>query len=559
MRVEAGGLRALAIERLAVAADRDQPELGAARHRPQSSRDLEAVDPGQPDVDQGDREVAGLRVGQTILAADRGQHLVAVQLEQQAQALARVVVVLDDEDPRRTKRGRRGQLCGRCRRGASGQADDELATEPFSRAERLDRAAMQLDQPPDEGQAEAEAVGARVARSAPSNEQIEDLRQQGGRDPAAGIADAQHRLRAVPLHADVDTAATRGVAERVVQQICDHLLEPRSIPDHPDRVGLQHHLVLGGLAGRLESLERAPGHVRERDRVAFDDDPPGGHARDVEQVVHEAGQVMGLASDDHPDLRGLVVLATQLLEHGHRVADRRQRIPELVGEHREELVLASVPLLDLAIEAAIVEGDGGAARQIANEIDVGGGVAATGIEHGERHRPERGPARGERRDDRPHPAAVLREQGLELVAGDDAQGRVEDLAVHGGAGGRRAEPPLGVDAEPDPLGLGRSGRIGRHDAGQVRHVGEHGAEQIAGDRGALERPGQDARGLGEHAQSDVVGFRGGAGGLLRGQGNSLFGVAARLGVHPRQLHEHPHLGAQDVWQERAEQIVHGAQ
>src|SRR5439155_16841218 len=69
MRVEAGGLRALAIERLAVAADRDQPELGAARHRPQSSRDLEAVDPGQPDVDQGDREVAGLRVGQTILAA----------------------------------------------------------------------------------------------------------------------------------------------------------------------------------------------------------------------------------------------------------------------------------------------------------------------------------------------------------------------------------------------------------------------------------------------------------------------------------------------------------
>src|SRR5258707_5592382 len=79
VRVEAGGLRALPIDGLTVAADGDEPELGAACRRPQSTGDLEAVDPGQAEIDEGDREVAGLRVVQTILAAARGHHLVAVQ------------------------------------------------------------------------------------------------------------------------------------------------------------------------------------------------------------------------------------------------------------------------------------------------------------------------------------------------------------------------------------------------------------------------------------------------------------------------------------------------
>src|SRR5207245_2279345 len=142
VRVEAGGFRALAIERLAVAADRHQPDLGAVRHRPQPPGDLEAIDSRQAEVDQGDREFAGLRVVEPVLAAARGHHFVTVELQQQAQALARVVVVLHDEDPRRTERGRRGQIRRRDGRGASGQANDELATEPFSRAGRFDGAAV---------------------------------------------------------------------------------------------------------------------------------------------------------------------------------------------------------------------------------------------------------------------------------------------------------------------------------------------------------------------------------------------------------------------------------
>ena len=317
--------------------------------------------------------------------------------------------------------------------------------------------------------------------------------------------------------------------------------------------------MLRRLARRLERLERPPGHVAQRHRLALDHDPAGGHPRDVEQVVDETGQVVGLASDDHPDPRGVVVLGSELFEHRDRVADRGQGISKLVGQHREELVLAAIALLDLAIEAPVVERDRRAARQIADEIDVGGGIAAVGFEHGARHRAERRAASRQGRHDRPRPAAVLRGQRLELVADDHAQSRVENLAVPLDAGGWRAEPALGVDAQPHTLGFGRSGGVGGDHAGEVGDVRQHRAKQVAGDRGALERPGQHARGLGQHAQPEVVGLRGGPGGLLRGERHPLFRVTACLGVHPRQLDEHPDLGAEDVWQERAEEIVDGAE
>src|SRR4030095_15434944 len=135
-----------------------------------------------------------------------------------------------------------------------------------------------------------------------------------------------------------------------------------------------------------------------------------------------------LASDDRPDPCGVVVLTADPLEHAYRVADRAQGISKLVGEHREELVLATIAFLDLAVEASVVAGDGRAAPEVANEIDVGRGVAAAGIEHGEGERAERGAACRQRRHDGPYLASVRRGQRLQLVALDHAQTRGEQLA-----------------------------------------------------------------------------------------------------------------------------------
>jgi hypothetical protein len=44
-----------------------------------------------------------------------------------------------------------------------------------------------------------------------------------------------------------------------------------------------------------------------------------------------------------------------VLQHVHGVGDRRERVAQLVREHREELVLALVRLLDLAVEQRVLE------------------------------------------------------------------------------------------------------------------------------------------------------------------------------------------------------------
>src|SRR5262249_52773181 len=160
-----------AIDRLAVAADRDEAQVAPAGRRPEPAGHLEAVDPREPQVDQRDREFARLRVLEAVLAADRDLHRVTVELEQQAEAPAGGLVVLDQEDPRRARHRRRRRAGQRDGRRTRRQPDDELAAVPFARAERLHRAAVELDQPADQGQAEPEAIGARVAGAAAAYEQ----------------------------------------------------------------------------------------------------------------------------------------------------------------------------------------------------------------------------------------------------------------------------------------------------------------------------------------------------------------------------------------------------
>ena len=70
---------------------------------------------------------------------------------------------------------------------------------------------------------------------------------------------------------------------------------------------------------------------------------PSADAGDVEQVVNEPGELFDLPLDDlRGPLERLVKFGLSCDEHG--VADGGERVSELVGEHREELVLAAVRL-----------------------------------------------------------------------------------------------------------------------------------------------------------------------------------------------------------------------
>ena len=165
----------------------DAPTAGAPGAR---SR---AVEARQPDVDERDvgPQVEGRRKpGGPV---HRLVHLVAGQLEHDPQHLARVGIVLHDEDPARDAVAV-GARPGRQPRGRRhrGQAHGELAAAPLPVAPRLDAAAVQLRDAAHQGEPEAEAARAAVGAALALHEEVEHAGQHLRRDADPRVADAQH-------------------------------------------------------------------------------------------------------------------------------------------------------------------------------------------------------------------------------------------------------------------------------------------------------------------------------------------------------------------------------
>ena len=93
---------------------------------------------------------------------------------------------------------------------------------------------------------------------------------------------------------------------------------------------------------RAYGLDRPRHHHRGVQASFLQVDLTGRDPRDIEQVVDESHKVMELTFGDV--ICGLAVMVGQSrqTEESECVAESRERIPELVREHGEELVLASV-------------------------------------------------------------------------------------------------------------------------------------------------------------------------------------------------------------------------
>jgi hypothetical protein len=199
------------------------------------------------------------------------------------------------------------------------------------------------------------------------------------------------------------------------------------------------------------------------DRVDLDGRPDeldlaGPDARGVEQIVDEAPEVAHLALD-HGELAGVVgrgAHADQL----ERARDRRERVAELVAEHREQLVL-------------------GAAARL-------GGIARDDQVLDQAHVDERGRARvGERREERD--LAVVRFADGGPVRADRADGRLGADRRHDEALHERL--PVDVMRDPrigeDVLDDGR-GAVGDGPAGDAARGGEPPALPQGADRVLVE-------------------------------------------------------------------------
>ncbi len=107
------------------------------------------------------------------------------------------------------------------------------------RSSAATRAAVQLHQLPHQREADAEPALRALERSIGLHEHVEDARQQVGEMPMPRSRTRHDRRRRSRAGDDRDRAARLGVLRGVVQQVGEHLREPRAVGVEPDRLGRQ--------------------------------------------------------------------------------------------------------------------------------------------------------------------------------------------------------------------------------------------------------------------------------------------------------------------------------
>ena len=178
------------------------------------------------------------------------------------------------------------------------------------------------------------------------HEQVEHVGQEVGRDADARVPDADGDFPARPLGREPDRAAPRRVLGSVAQEVADDLGEPCRVGVQPDRLGGQRdrESMRAGLGGRADHLDRLLDDGGEQHGLSPEGDLAVRDTRDVEQVVHQAGEVAHL-SVRH--VHEVLAVGHVELEQVERGAQRGEGIAELVGQHREELVLATIGIGEL--------------------------------------------------------------------------------------------------------------------------------------------------------------------------------------------------------------------
>jgi hypothetical protein len=162
--------------------------------------------------------------------------------------------------------------------------------------------------------------------------------------------------------------------------------------------------------------------VREIDLRRVDPDLFGDDATDVEQIGNELVLRVGVALDHLERVLPFLLRKDAPAEEPEPAEDRVERRPELVRDHRHELVLGvgrsldpRALLLRQLVEPRVVDRHRGAAGELHREHEVVFLVAASRLAEGEGEGAEHVPLDAER-DDEPRARADLAEEGEVLRA-----------------------------------------------------------------------------------------------------------------------------------------------
>ena len=345
MRVEPRLGGALAVFGLGVSGQRHEP---TAIERPIGAKhpgDFVAAHVRKADVADHHFRAMLTRERHRAAAVACQPHAMTADLQQILQRLSGVQIVLDDEHgpAAGSAAGSFKAVCGR-RVRREWQMHGELRSPPWSFAPSRHRAAMKLDESLDQRKAEPETTAGPRQRLFRLRERLEHALDLCRIDADSGVAHANFRLRGRLMDRDGGAAARIGELGGVLEQVADHLRDPRRVgvdPHWPGRF-LEAQVDVALLEERTVIVAGAPRDVAQVGVCAAQLDLPGGDAVDVQEIVDEAGQVLRLPVDDLARLQRVGALRRHPVENGQAVADGSERVAQLVREHADELALAPI-------------------------------------------------------------------------------------------------------------------------------------------------------------------------------------------------------------------------
>ena len=307
--------------------------------------------PGKPiseeQIFRPDREGLLDRVG----AVMGRMGFVAVKLQDRRQSSCRIHIVIDDQDTQAAFFGLTAdvgicgdRLCLRNRR----QRHGEFASLARSFAEGGGGAAVQLGKMLDDGEADPQSAFGAGDRTIALCEKLEHLGELVRRDTDPVILDLEGDV--FPAR-DGQISQMRPPGSAVPPGVGGARLMRISAPAASESAS--HHSVPGvketaksclfwsiwvrtastALLTTADASMRSPTQLDLAPRDA-------GH---VEQIVDQPGQMFHLTLDDLLGPCGFFVGEMRHLQQPDGVADRREGISQLMGEHGEEFILAAVP------------------------------------------------------------------------------------------------------------------------------------------------------------------------------------------------------------------------
>ena len=256
------------------------------------------------------------------------------------------------------------------------QPDRERRAVPFTRAHRPHGAAVQFDDVPHDGQAEAEPSESPRRRRVGLPEPVEDEGQHIGSDADAGVLNLEFDGVLDIAQRYDDPAVGAGELDRVRQDVPEHLLEPIRVADHRrgDADPLFEPNPLG-VHRRPERVDR-----RANDRANVDRLDGQRHlclhdSRDVEHFFDEPKLRVGIALDHFNGVSGALV-QIPASQNARPAVDGIQRRPELVRQRVQEFVLETIRLLDLAIQLDAIERETNAASDFLDNERIRSGISS---------------------------------------------------------------------------------------------------------------------------------------------------------------------------------------